>query len=104
MITEAATRDELDLSADDLIVVDFYRNDCRFCDMLAPVLDDVAFEFPFARFIKVNCSDIDGLAEEFGILAFPTVKLFRGGVELDSLVGFVPASVLTERIGKRLYA
>lgn len=104
MITEATTRAELDLHGDELIVVDFYRDDCRFCDMLAPVLDDLAYQFPFTRFLKANCSDIDGLAAEFDILAFPTVKLFREGREIDSLVGFVPAQILAERIGERLYS
>jgi thioredoxin 1 len=103
MIIDATTTDDMDLTAEGLTVVDFYRDDCRFCDMLAPVLDDVAFELPVARFVKVNCSRVDGLAAAQQIQTFPTTKLFKNGEVVDSIVGFVPASVLIERIGKHLY-
>lgn len=104
MIIESTTRADLPLDADGLVVIDFYRDDCRFCDLLAPVLEDVAFQVPFATFAKVNCSHVDGVSDEFDVHAFPTTKLFKDGREVDSIVGFAPAEVLVERIGKHLYA
>ena len=103
MITEALTREDLSLDGDDLVVVDFYSDDCVFCERLAPVLEDVDFEMPFVSIVKINCSRVEGVSDEFGVYAFPTVKLFRSGQELDSVTGFRPAETLKTFIGDRLY-
>jgi thioredoxin 1 len=103
MIVDALTRDDLRPDLDGVTVVDFFRDDCRFCDMLEPVLESVAFDLPFVTILKINCSDVDGLAEEFNIQMFPTVMLFKDGVQVESIVGFVPATVLVEQISKQLY-
>lgn len=104
MVTEATSRGELPIDGPELTVVDFYRNDCRFCDMLVPVLDEVEFDVPFAQIVKINCSEVEGIAEEWDIQAFPTIKLFRDGEPVDSITGFVPAPVLAERVSRQLYA
>ena len=103
MITEAHTREELPTDQEGLVVIDFYTDDCRFCDMLAVTLDDVEFELPFVPIVKVNCARVEGISEEFDVHMFPTVKLFKDGVEVDSMVGFQPSPELQSAIGAHLY-
>jgi len=103
MIIEARSRDELAIDGEGLVLVDFYSDDCVFCERLAPVLEDVDFEMPFLSIVKINCSRVEGIGEEFGIYAFPTVKLFRAGEELDSVTGFRPAETLQSFIADKLY-
>lgn len=103
MITEALSRNELPIADAAITVVDFYRDGCRFCDMLAPVLERVEFDFPFVNFVKINCSQVAGVAEEFDVNAFPTLGVFARGQKLDTLVGFVPAEQLGAWVSTHLY-
>lgn len=104
MITQASSISDLGTQNPELTVVDFHRNGCHYCDMLAPVLDDLAYDLPFVRICKINCSDVPDAAKEFDVQAFPTVKVFRAGKVLDSIVGFTPLESLRERIGAELYS
>ena len=103
MISEALSREDLRLDGDELVLVDFYSDDCVFCERLAPVLEDVSFELPFVTIIKINCSSVAGISEEFDVFAFPTLKLYRAGEELDSATGFRPADALKTFIAAQLY-
>jgi len=103
MITEALAREDLELDGDALVLVDFYSDNCVYCERLAPVLEGVSFELPFVPMVTINCSRVEGVSDEFGVFAFPTLKLFRGGEELDTLTGFRPAEALKAFIAPHLY-
>ena len=42
------------------------------------------------------------MATEYGIRSIPTVMIFKGGQELDTVIGAVPKSTLTGTIEKYL--
>ncbi len=103
MISEATSRAEIPFDTPGLVVVDFYTNDCRFCDMLNAVLEEVEFAVPFVPIVKVNCAEVSGLSDEFDVRMFPTIKLFKDGREMQTLVGFQPSESLQAAIGEHLY-
>jgi thioredoxin 1 len=47
---------------------------------------------------KINVDDYPQLAARFRVMNIPTLLLFKGGQEVDRIVGVVPKEELTRRI------
>ena len=69
------------------VVVDFWATWCGPCQMLAPVLEEVARELPQVQFCKVDVDEERELALEYGISSIPTVILFKDGAPIHTEVG-----------------
>ena len=85
------------------VLVDFYATWCGPCKQLAPIVDQLAKEY--AGKLKVVQLDIDeapGTASQHGIMAVPTLILFKGGAEKAKLTGFRPKPDLEAQIKKVL--
>ena len=57
---------------------------------------------PATRQVKLNTDESPSVATEYGIRSIPTVMIFKGGQELDTVIGAVPKSTLTGTIEKYL--
>ena len=82
---------------EELIVVDFYANWCGPCRMLAPIITEVC-EQNSVKLYKVNTDQNAELAKLNGVLALPTVMLFRNGEMVEKFVGFRPYEAIDEII------
>ena len=81
------------------VVVDFWAPWCSPCRMMAPVLEEIAGKFDgTVDFRKLNTDENESLSRTHGIMAIPTLILFRGGREVDRIVGLEPASEIEARI------
>lgn len=60
-------------------MVDFYADWCGPCQMLAPLLEEVAKETTAAKIVKVNVDQDPELAERYRIEAIPSLLVFRNG-------------------------
>ena len=47
---------------------------------------------------KLNVDDAPGTASKYGIMSIPTLIIFKGGQEVDKLIGAVPKSVIEGKI------
>lgn len=71
-----------------LVVVDFFATRCGPCRMIAPHLDTLAQQFVGrVQFYKVDVDQEQMLASQQGITAMPTLKIFKDGKEIDTIVG-----------------
>ena len=71
-------------------LVDFWAQWCGPCQMLGPILDQIATDFKGrANVGKVNVDENPNLAGKFGVMGIPTLILFIGGQEKERLVGVV---------------
>jgi thioredoxin 1 len=79
---------ELDRLVDthDVVVADFYADWCGPCQMLEPVVENVAAETD-AAVAKVDVDANQRLAGEYGVQGVPTLVLFADGSVADRLVG-----------------
>ena len=79
------------LANDKLVLVDFWADWCQPCHRLAPILEELAAEKADELVIaKVDTEAHPDLATQYGIRAFPTLKLFRDGRVVHEIVGAVP--------------
>ncbi len=81
------------LQSDHPVVVDFWAPWCGPCRVIAPIMDKLANEYEGRLTIaKVNTDDEIQWASRLGIQGIPTLIVFKGGKEVERLVGSRPES------------
>jgi thioredoxin 1 len=91
------------LRADQPVVVDFWAPWCRPCLAMAPTFEALAAEYAGKMtFAKLNTDDNQMTAGRLGIQGIPTLVFFRGGREIDRIVGLVSRDVLRKHIESAL--
>jgi thioredoxin len=75
------------LESDAPVVVDFHAAWCAPCRVMSPIIAELAQERPDVRFVKMDTDDNQETAVKYGILAMPTLMVFRGGEPVLRLVG-----------------
>jgi thioredoxin len=95
--------DQVILKAKVPALVDFWAAWCGPCQMVAPVVEELAQEY--AGHVLVAKLDVDvnpATAGRFGVQSIPTLILFRNGVQVDRVLGAQPAHVLRQRLEEML--
>lgn len=79
------------------VLVDFYAVWCPPCQMLAPVLDEIAKEMEDKTlFARLNIDAAPVTASRYGIEQIPTIILFKEGEPSSGFVGFQPKETIKE--------
>jgi thioredoxin 1 len=72
------------------VLVDFWAPWCGPCRVVAPILEEIAAAREDVRIVKLNVDENQQTAASFGILAIPTMVLFRNGAEAHRIQGALP--------------
>ncbi len=88
---------------DGLAIVDFWATWCGPCQIIAPVIEQIAKDYEGK--VKVAKLDVDAnpqTAMRLGVRSIPSILFFKGGQHVDTVVGTVPKAYLVEKIDKHL--
>ena len=81
------------------VLVDFWAQWCGPCVMFAPTLDQLAAESGGRyRVAKLNVDENPATAAQFGVRSIPTLIIFKGGREVERLVGAQPRQAIAARL------
>jgi len=93
------TFEELVLNSSLPTLVDFWAPWCGPCRMVAPIVEDLAKTYDGRAVVaKINTDENIQVATDLGIMGIPTLILFKGGQEVDRVVGFAPRHALEDRL------
>jgi thioredoxin 2 len=85
------------------VLVDAWAPWCGPCRTIAPAIQELAAEFAGrVRVAKLNVDENPVTASRFRIQSIPSLLIFRGGREVDRLVGALPKSEITKRLERIL--
>ena len=85
------------------VLVDFWAPWCMPCRMVGPVVEEIAGEFEGRLHVaKMNTDESPVTPGQFGIMGIPTLILFKGGEEVERLVGVQTKHALVKKLGPHL--
>ncbi len=101
-LTDANFEEEV-LKSELPVLVDFWAPWCGPCRMVAPVVEELAEEYDGrVKFVKVNIDDNVQTAVTYGIRSIPTLLVFKGGQQVDEVIGFRPKGDLQRSLENAL--
>lgn len=81
------------------VVLDFYSDTCMPCKMLSPVLDDLGKSYKDKlKICKLNVNENAQLADEYGVMAVPTLMYVKNGREINRTIGFINKNEILEHL------
>jgi thioredoxin 1 len=85
------------------VVVDFWAEWCGPCHMITPAVQQLAGEFEGRAIVaKLNADDYPEILGRYGIMGIPTLIYFRGGKEVDRVIGLTGYGTLKSKLERAL--
>ena len=96
-VTDTTFQSEV-LESETPVLVDFWAPWCGPCRMVSPILEEMNAERDDMRVVKLNIDENQQTAVGLGILAIPTMILFRDGAEAARIQGAQPRKRLEAQL------
>ena len=91
--------DEEVVKSDVPVLVDFYADWCGPCQMITPVIEELAGEYEGkAKVVKLNVDESQETAQKYGVMSIPALLFFKDGEEVERLTGALPKDALAEKL------
>tara|TARA_B110000977_G_scaffold192532_1_gene266189 strand:- start:1065 stop:1391 length:327 start_codon:yes stop_codon:yes gene_type:complete len=91
------------LASEKPIMVDFWAEWCGPCRAVSPILDAIATEHSDKiDVVKLNVDDNPETAMKYQVTSIPTMKIFRGGEVVKTVIGAKPKPALESDLSEFL--
>ena len=102
-VTDVNFEEEIE-QVDGLYMIDFWADWCGPCQMIAPIVEDLADEYDGKglRVAKIDVDSTPSTTARFRVTSIPSVLFFKDGELIDRVVGAVPRASLEEKILQHL--
>ena len=86
------------------VFVDFWAPWCGPCQMMGPMVDELAEEYKGKEIKKGKCNvdENQDIASQFSVMSIPAFIIFKDGKVVDQITGGVQKDKLQEMIDKAL--
>lgn len=85
------------------VLVDFWAPWCGPCRAVAPTIDAISSEFAGkVKVVKVNTDESADVPVQYGVRSIPTIMLFKGGKNVDQLMGNRPKGDFVAMLNRHL--
>lgn len=76
------------------VLVDFWATWCGPCQMVGPVIEEIAAERTDVKVCKVNVDEQPDIAGKYNVMSIPTIIVFKNGEPATVSVGAKPKAEL----------
>jgi thioredoxin 1 len=91
------------LESDVPVLVDFSAEWCGPCRMIGPAVEQIAVELEGkARVVTIDVDEHSDIASRYGIMSIPALLVFKGGHEVDRMVGAAPKDRIAAMVAKHI--
>lgn len=79
------------MQSSDVVMVDFWAVWCGPCQMVAPIVEELAKEYAGKlKVMKLNTDEAPEVAGRYQIMSIPTILFFKNGQPVEKIVGARP--------------
>ena len=88
-ITKDSFQSEV-VQSDKPMLLDFWASWCGPCQMVSPIIDEIANEHPEIKVCKINVDEQPELAAAFQVMSIPTLVVMKNGQVVKRTMGAQP--------------
>ena len=85
------------------VLVDFSAEWCGPCRMIEPAVQQLSQELDgVAKVVTVDVDQHSDVAARYGVMSIPALLVFKGGQEVDRIVGAVPKAAIEQLVRRHV--
>ena len=86
------------MESDKPVLLDFWASWCGPCQMVSPLIDEIAVETPEVKAGKINVDEQRELAAAFHVMSIPTLVVMKNGKIANQAIGARPKAQIVSML------